>query len=138
MMAVLIALLRADGQVARKEELIEAAWPGMAIEESNLSVQIANLRGLLGRQPDGSGWIVTVPRVGYRFAGQISSGSPRPLPARTLVAVVPFTNAGRSGEVPASGLGDDIIVALSQFGWFAVTGEESADAHYRVRGNVQR
>ena len=138
MIAILIALLRADGQVARKEELIEAAWPRMAIEESNLSVQIANLRRLLGRQPDGSGWIVTVPRVGYRFAGQISSGSPRPLPARTLVAVVPFTNAGRSGEVPASEVGDDIIVALSRFGWFAVTGEDSADAHYRVQGNVQR
>jgi DNA-binding winged helix-turn-helix (wHTH) protein/tetratricopeptide (TPR) repeat protein len=137
-MAILVALLRAGGQVVRKDELIEAAWPRMAIEESNLSVQIASLRGLLGRQSDGSDWIVTVPRVGYRFAGPLSSGSSRPLAARTLVAVAPFTDTGGGGEAPASGVGDDIVVALSRFGWFAVTGEDSADAHYRVQGSVRR
>jgi DNA-binding winged helix-turn-helix (wHTH) protein/tetratricopeptide (TPR) repeat protein len=136
--AVLITLLRRGNQVVRKDELIEAAWPGTAIEESNLSVQIANLRKLLGRQPDGTDWIATIPRIGYRFAGPISSGGPRPLPARTLVAVVPFTDADGSGQADASGVGDGIVVALSRFGWFAVTGEVSADAHYRVQGSVRR
>ena len=48
---------------------MDTAWPGTAVEESNLSVQIAALRKLLGAAHDGGEWIATVPRVGYRFAG---------------------------------------------------------------------
>ena len=47
-----------------KTELIDAAWPGMAVEESNLSVQIAAIRQIVGRSPEGRDWIGTVPRVG--------------------------------------------------------------------------
>ena len=49
---------------------MEAAWPGLAVEESNLSVQIASLRKLLGETPEGAEWIATAPRIGYRFAGR--------------------------------------------------------------------
>ena len=42
------ALLKSRGEVVTKAELMDAAWPGTAIEESNLSVQIASLRKLLG------------------------------------------------------------------------------------------
>lgn len=41
---ILAALLRSRGDVVTKSELIDAAWPGLAIEESNLSVQMAALR----------------------------------------------------------------------------------------------
>jgi DNA-binding winged helix-turn-helix (wHTH) protein len=63
---LLCALLQAPGQVLSKSALMEAAWPGLVVEESNLTVQIAALRKLLGPQPDGRDWIVTVPTVGYR------------------------------------------------------------------------
>ncbi|TIX39931.1 MAG: transcriptional regulator, partial [Mesorhizobium sp.] len=63
---LLHALVQAAGQVLSKAALIEAAWPDTIVEESNLSVQIAALRKLLGPQPDGSAWIVTVSRTGYR------------------------------------------------------------------------
>lgn len=64
---LLEALLRRPGEVLTKAELLDAAWPGMAIEESNLSVQIAQLRKALGRKPDGGEWVETIPRVGYRI-----------------------------------------------------------------------
>src|SRR5262245_64393129 len=64
---LLAALLRFPGEVRTKAELMDAAWPNTAIEESNLSVQIALLRKLLGPSPGGGEWIVTVPRIGYRF-----------------------------------------------------------------------
>lgn len=67
-MLLLHALVKSAGVPVGKARLMEAAWPGMAIEESNLSVQIAALRKLLGTTEDGSDWILTVPRVGYRFA----------------------------------------------------------------------
>ena len=67
---LLAALLERPGEVLTKSELMDAAWPGTAVEEGNLSVQIASLRKLLGPSADGSDWIATVPRVGYRFAGR--------------------------------------------------------------------
>jgi DNA-binding winged helix-turn-helix (wHTH) protein len=55
-------------EVLTKSDLIAAAWQGAAVEEGNLSVQIAALRKLLGQSAEGGEWITTVPRVGYRFA----------------------------------------------------------------------
>src|SRR5271170_4809847 len=63
---ILATLLKSPSEVLTKAQLMEAAWPGIAVEESNLAVQIASLRKALGPTPDGREWIVTVPRVGYR------------------------------------------------------------------------
>src|SRR5688572_4284642 len=73
--SLLAALLEADGAVVGKDALIEAGWPGLTIEEGNLSVQIANLRKAMGPRPDGQDWIVTVPRVGYRL---LKAAAPAP------------------------------------------------------------
>src|SRR5262249_13443254 len=67
--ALLHALVVRQGAPISKDELINAAWPGLAVEESNLSVQIAALRRVLGEEPGGDGWIETLPRRGYRFVG---------------------------------------------------------------------
>src|SRR5262245_64202576 len=66
---LLEALLGAPGRVLTKAELMRAAWGDTAVEESNLSVQIAALRKQLGPTVDGGDWIATIPRVGYRFVG---------------------------------------------------------------------
>src|SRR5512144_720589 len=71
-LGVLHALLKANGQVVTKAELIEFAWRGAVVEESNLSVQIAALRKLLGVAPEGADWIATVSRIGYRFIGPLT------------------------------------------------------------------
>jgi len=101
---LLHALVRASAEVVSKSALMETAWSTAIIEESNLSVQIAALRKMLGPQPDGNEWIATVPRVGYRFAGRVNSlhpaavdapaalpGSPAN-PGRPSIAVLPFAN----------------------------------------------
>src|SRR5436190_24385112 len=66
---LLTIFLERPGQILSKAELIDAAWDGTAVEEGNLSVQVASLRKQLGRSPDGADWLATVPRVGYRFVG---------------------------------------------------------------------
>jgi DNA-binding winged helix-turn-helix (wHTH) protein/Tfp pilus assembly protein PilF len=68
---LLRALVEARGEVVTKAELMEAAWPGAVVEESNLTVQIAWLRKRLGCSSEGQAWIATFPRVGYRFAGPL-------------------------------------------------------------------
>src|ERR1700687_377114 len=64
---LLEALLGAPGRVLTKAEWMRAAGGDTAVEESNLSVQIAALRKKLGPSADGGDWIATIPRVGYRF-----------------------------------------------------------------------
>jgi DNA-binding winged helix-turn-helix (wHTH) protein len=70
--ALLHALVVRQGEPLSKDELINAAWSGLAVEESNLSVQIAALRRVLGEEPGGNGWIETLPRRGYRFVGPLA------------------------------------------------------------------
>jgi DNA-binding winged helix-turn-helix (wHTH) protein len=65
---VLLALVERHGGIASKEELMAKVWPDTIVEESNLAQNIYTLRKALGQTPDGEGYIVTVPRRGYRFA----------------------------------------------------------------------
>ncbi len=56
---LLAALVERSGEILGKTELMDATWPGTAVEEGNLTVQIAQLRKLLGpRDADGGEWIV--------------------------------------------------------------------------------
>jgi class 3 adenylate cyclase/predicted ATPase len=71
--ALLRKLLEQPGAPVSKDALIEAAWPGLAVEESNLTVQIAALRRVLGATPGGDRWIETLPRRGYRFIGPVGT-----------------------------------------------------------------
>src|SRR5262249_43308748 len=66
-------LIDCAGAPVSKDVLMEAAWPGLAVEESNLTVQIAALRRALGEVPGGERWIETLPRRGYRFIGPIAN-----------------------------------------------------------------
>lgn len=59
---VLIALLRSQGHVVSKEEIIRHVWPSTVVEEANLRVQMALLRKMLGSERD---LIKTVPGRGY-------------------------------------------------------------------------
>lgn len=70
-MLLLERLLRSAGVVVGKDELLDAAWNGLAVEEGNLSVQIAALRKVLGEGPDASHSILSVARVGYRLTGEV-------------------------------------------------------------------
>jgi TolB-like protein len=129
---LLAALVASPGQVRTKTELMDAAWPGTTVEESNLSVQIAALRKLLGPSPGGGEWIMTVSRVGYRFVGQPTATAPNPDLRPELVipslAVLPFQNMSGDPEQEyfADGVVEDIITALSRFKSFAVIARNSS------------
>ena len=69
--ALLRTLIERPGALVSKDALIEAAWSGRLVEESNLPAQIAALRRVLGEAPGGDRWIETMPGRGYRFIGPI-------------------------------------------------------------------
>lgn len=133
---LLAALLDSPGAVRSKAELLDAAWPGLVVEEGNLSVQIAQLRKVLGPASDGSQWIATVPRVGYRFAGEVTRiAATRPaalaLPEQPSIAVLPFVNLSDEAEQAffADGLSEDLTTGLSRVAGLFVIARTSAFAY---------
>lgn len=126
-LALLEALFDAGGKTVSKTELMERGWPGLVVEEGNLTVQIAALRKALGRMPTGDEWIATVPRVGYRLAG-MATASEEPDGPLPVLAVLPFANlgAGADQDYFADGVVDDIITALSCFRSFSVIARNSS------------
>jgi TolB-like protein len=136
-----VALLRALVEQPRipvsKDALIAAAWPGLTVEESNLTVQISALRRVFGEEPGCENWIETLPRRGYRFIGPVSvkdegdtvgapqvsnvpttTGAPGLTPPiHPSIAVLPFQNMSGDPEQDyfADGIVEEIITALSRF-----------------------
>ena len=126
--ALLVALVGRPDQVVSKDDLLEAAWPGQIVAESNLTVQIAAVRHALGKDSPGRGWIVTRPGQGYSFSGDVRTCVPpgtAPVPHasdRPSIAVLPFDNMGGDpGQGYFSdGITHDIISALSKFSGLTV------------------
>ena len=54
---LLRVLVERPGTLVTKDALIEAGWSGLAVEESNLSVQIAALRRALSVETGAERWI---------------------------------------------------------------------------------
>jgi DNA-binding winged helix-turn-helix (wHTH) protein len=67
---LLIVLVRQSGHLVTKGELLDAVWPGVAVEEVNLTVNISALRKALA-VGGAEVAIETVPRYGYRFTGHV-------------------------------------------------------------------
>jgi adenylate cyclase len=65
---VLRALLERRDRVVPKDELMQLAWPGVVVEENNLTVQVAALRKLLGASA-----ITTVAGRGYQFTPAVTN-----------------------------------------------------------------
>jgi TolB-like protein/DNA-binding winged helix-turn-helix (wHTH) protein/Tfp pilus assembly protein PilF len=87
----LLDLLEHSGHILEKDELLEHVWPGTFVEEGTLVQNVSTLRKVLGEAPDGSAYIETIPRRGYRFAGAVrvtdfepgSEGNFPPVPIAT-------------------------------------------------------
>jgi TolB-like protein len=136
-MELLRVLTERRGEIIRKDALLQAAWPGQIVAESNLTVQIAALRKALGTTPTGHEWIVTVPRVGYRFLGSGAASTANS--TKPVLAVLPFDNVSNDHEQEffAQGLAEDLITDLSRVPGLMVIARNSSFAMRERRGDLR-
>lgn len=68
---LLVALVERGGRLVEKEELLGTVWPGVTVEEGNLTVMVSHLRKILGDDRGRHEYIETVSKHGYRFVAQV-------------------------------------------------------------------
>ena len=74
---VLYRLVSQAGELVPKEALVTAGWGDVAVTDNSLEQAISSLRRALGPRADGSQYIETVPRRGYRFTASAERKSVR-------------------------------------------------------------
>jgi TolB-like protein/tetratricopeptide (TPR) repeat protein len=129
-------LLDRAGAPVSKDALMAAAWPEQAIEDSNLTVQIAAIRRTLAADAGEEVWIETLPRRGYRYVGPevvrnpaivLPAATHPALPEKPSIAALPFSNLGGNAEQDyfIDGMLEDIITGLSRIKWLFVIARNS-------------
>lgn len=68
---LLCHLARERGRVVTKEELLDELWPDGTGSTANLTVTVAAVRKALGEIPGQNRLLITVPREGYQFVGEL-------------------------------------------------------------------
>lgn len=152
---LLIYLVQNRDRVVSKNDLIASIWGGRVVSESTLTSRINAARKAVGDSGKNQTLIRTIARKGIRFVGAVlaqengaasahatAPGSEEireasrpvlPLPGKTAIAVLPFTNL--SGELEqeyfSDGISEDIITALSKLRWFFVIARNSSFIYKR-------
>jgi len=107
----LVCLVRNQGRMVTKDELLRQIWPDTFVEEINLAVNISTIRKALGESPQECRFIATVPGHGYRFVAEV-----RNLPSENGNEKRPdvaedSTIIRANGNYGISGSGDTAVVA---------------------------
>jgi adenylate cyclase len=141
---LLLLFLERPGELITKDEIMDAVWPGVAVEESNLTVQISAIRRALDAGRSGESSIQNVPRRGYRFtlAVEEAEGERAPvgeagLPSITVGLsdpVAPTEEPETGTPAPArrfrrygEGLAAIACAALLVVGWLYIRADHSPD-----------
>ena len=134
---VLELLVSRPGELLSKQAIMQAVWPGMTVEEKNLTVQIAALRRVLDDGRTDRSCIQTEAGRGYRFVAPVTRKRPDGLPPATSLhrprpmrhrlsaaeraavrasTATALSHEGGSGGVQRLGLGAILALAWSS-GW---------------------
>lgn len=98
---LLVTLVRNRGHLVDKQELLGKLWPDSFVEESSLTVAVANLRKALGESP-GNRYIETLPKLGYRFVAAVRVlSNPGALPASESPVRIQSEELARMDELPS-------------------------------------
>ena len=106
---LLLTLVESKGTPLTRDDLLHRVWSDAAVEEGTLSSHISLLRKTLGE-----GFIETIPKRGYRFAGAVQDS--RQTSGRLLLVVLPFENlsGAKKDDAFGDGLTEEMITQLGR------------------------
>lgn len=130
---LLLCLLQHHDQLVTREQILQAVWPGLVVEENNLTVQVSALRKVLGAQA-----VATVPGRGYRFALPLRRAGDAPADTAAMlppaggpgIAVLPWEVLADDPGLRflADGLAEDVIALLARVPGFRLVSRASSFA----------
>ncbi len=131
---ILSALASARGELVTKDELMEAVWPGLVVEENAIQAHVVALRKALGGEADR---LKTVRGFGYRFAVQAAAGTAPQAPPS--VAALPFANltGDPANDYLGDGMAEELICTLSRADGLAVPARTSTFAYKGVDRDIR-
>ena len=122
-MQVLVALVRADGQILSRDDLTQRCWEGRVVGEDAINRVIGRLRRLAEGLGEGRFRIETITKVGYRLIADAEEARARPAPP----APVPATASARpSRRLILGGLGGGAAALAAGGLWLARSDDDDA------------
>jgi len=125
-------LVERAGAVIDKDELMQAIWPNIAVEDNNLTQNVSLLRRALGESRGEHQYIATVPGRGYQFVAGVKVGPAMAAgsepAAAVAIAVLPFVNLSSDPDVEyfGDGLAEELIDAFVRLAPVRVVARTSA------------
>jgi TolB-like protein/Flp pilus assembly protein TadD len=129
---LLVSLVKRQGRLATKDELMAEVWPGTIVDENNLPAQMVALRKVLAADPDLARCLQTVPGRGYRFVASVEIGTDASFEstaAETLsIVVLPFANLSTDAEQAyfTQGMTETVTTDLSRISGLLVISATTA------------
>ena len=124
---LLIFLVENRHRVVTNAEMLDAVWPDIAVEDSNLTVQVSALRKVLGADA-----LATIPGRGYQFvlaesAAEAKGPDSKSKPGSSIL-VLPFANTSNDPdqEYFSDGISEDIITDLCKVRALSVIASNTA------------
>lgn len=130
-MAVLLELARAGGDVVTKQQMLDLVWPNMSVSDNVLTEAIHQLRRALSDDPRRPRYIKTIPRRGYRLVTKVRqpgiAQAGEPVVKRPRIAVTSFRSLSNEFEDRffCEGLCEELISSLGRYGAFDVLARTS-------------
>src|SRR5688572_17141414 len=123
-MALLLYLARRPQQVASREELLAAAWPGLGVGDNALTQVVIKLRKALGDTAREPTYVQSIAKKGYRLIAEVRRSAPpehdrdRSAPAAELASTPP-TPARPAARWAAAALA--VAALVGSAAWIAHT-----------------
>jgi DNA-binding winged helix-turn-helix (wHTH) protein/TolB-like protein len=124
-------LLSRPGDTFKKEELLEAVWPGVLVVDASLATAISKLRKALGDRDV----VQTVPKVGYRISVPVTRAVREDLPPEPPL---PDLSASRSSAMDHSRLPRQVFARRALWSLVAIALLVAVSAGVLVTRNRHR
>jgi adenylate cyclase len=131
-MQVLVALVRADGRIVSRDDLMMSCWHGVVVGEDAINRVMGRVRRLADGIGDGEIKLETVTKVGYRLIVTSEAGRPTvrpsPAPSKLSICVLPFANMSDDPQQAyfSDGICEDIITDLAKVSALSVVARSTA------------